>query len=128
MNLKNSVLSSISSIPIQIINTIAPSIIVKINPTNNPLQSAVFKARFLTFPTAISYFLSSKNSFVYAFNPFHYDIKLFEKAVDKLEGRNNLILIWMNINLNDKLIQILLKKSKKFESGINIYPYIIVYF
>ena len=66
-------------------------------------------------------------TFAYGFNPFASDIKAFEKAIDKLKGIDNLILVWMNIKLND-IQDILLKNTKSFETGTNVYPYIIAYF
>lgn len=72
-------------------------------------------------------------TFAYACNPFYNDInngnKKFEKVLNMLEGRKNLILVWHNITLNYKNIQKISKIAKTFETGIlDSEPYVIIIF
>ena len=72
-------------------------------------------------------------TFAYAFNPFYNDTnngnKKFEKILNMLEGRKNLILIWRELTLNYKNILKISKIAKAYETGISGgFPYIIIYF
>lgn len=68
-------------------------------------------------------------SFIYLFNPFHNNIKLFEKIINKCKVIKNITIIWMNIKRNNIINKILNKsKIKKLYEGWYENPYLIFKF
>ena len=65
-------------------------------------------------------------SYIYCFNPFKKNIKLFEKILIKCKKLKKITIVWMNIQVNNTYKSLIKKHNYNFSSQKLIYPYIIL--